>query len=97
MWLSLLLPRRSPDRGSKPHADRRPTTHFRPRLEELEARWLPSQIGQLQLLFAILETGTHPSALQGRFVPQGGVERGEHVIRWIGGANPGCLGGHWAE
>jgi hypothetical protein len=45
MWLSLLLPKRSPDRGSKPHADRRPPNRFRPRLEGLEDRWLPSQVG----------------------------------------------------
>src|SRR4051794_10735276 len=45
MWLSRLLPKRSPNRGSKPRADRRPTACFRPRLEALEDRWLPSQIG----------------------------------------------------
>ena len=45
MWLSFLLPKRSPNRGSKPRADRRPTTRFRPRLQGLEDRWVPSQIG----------------------------------------------------
>jgi predicted outer membrane repeat protein len=45
MWLSLLLLKRSPDRGSKPHAARRPPTRIRPRLEGLEDRWLPSQVG----------------------------------------------------
>lgn len=45
MWLSRLFPKRSPNRGSKPWADRRPTTRFRPRLHGLEDRWLPSQIG----------------------------------------------------
>jgi hypothetical protein len=32
MWLPFLSPRRSPNRGSKSWADRRPTTRFRPRL-----------------------------------------------------------------
>jgi hypothetical protein len=45
MWLCFLLPKRSPNRGSKPRADRRPTPRFRPRLEGLEDRWLPSLIG----------------------------------------------------
>ncbi len=45
MWLSCLLPKRSLTRGSKPRADLRPTSRFRPRLEVLEDRWLPSQIG----------------------------------------------------
>jgi predicted outer membrane repeat protein len=40
-----LSPKRSPNRGSKPRADHRPTTRFRPRLEALEDRWVPSQIG----------------------------------------------------
>ncbi len=45
MWFSFLSPGRSPNRRSKPRADRRPTTRFRPRLEDLEDRWLPAQIG----------------------------------------------------
>jgi hypothetical protein len=44
MWLSFLLPKRSPIRGSKPRADRRPTTRFRPRLEALEDRLVPAQV-----------------------------------------------------
>ena len=38
MWLSLLFPKRSPNRGSKSWADRRPTTRFRPRMQGLEDR-----------------------------------------------------------
>src|SRR5215831_5250417 len=45
MWLSFLFAKRSQNRESTPRADRRPTTRFRPRVEALEDRWLPSQTG----------------------------------------------------
>jgi hypothetical protein len=44
MWLSLLLPTQSPNRGSKARAVRRPTARFRPRLEALEDRCVPSTL-----------------------------------------------------
>jgi hypothetical protein len=43
MWLSPLLPKLSPNRGSKPRAGHRLTTRFRPRLEALEDRCVPSK------------------------------------------------------
>jgi predicted outer membrane repeat protein len=65
MWLSCLLPKRSPNRGSKPRADRSPSTRFRPRLEELEDRWLPSQIGlTVTSLLDDTSPGTLRSAIQ---------------------------------
>src|SRR6516165_5429491 len=44
MWPSLLAPKRSPNRVANPRSDRRPITRFRPRLEALEARWVPSKV-----------------------------------------------------
>jgi hypothetical protein len=64
MWLSFLLPRRSPNRGSKPRADRRPATRFRPGLEELEDRWLPSQVGLTVTSLADSGPGTLRAAIQ---------------------------------
>src|SRR5262245_7617566 len=64
MWLSLLLPKRSPNRGSKPRADRRLATCFRPRLEELEDRWLPSQVGLTVTSLADSGPGSLRAAVQ---------------------------------
>jgi hypothetical protein len=64
MWLSLLLPKRLPNRGSKPRADRRPTTRFLPQVEALEDRWLPSQIGLNVTSLDDAGAGTLRSAIQ---------------------------------
>ena len=64
MWLSFLFPKRSQNRGSKPWADRGSTTRLRPRLEVLEDRWLPSQIGLTVSSLDDAGTGTLRSAIQ---------------------------------
>jgi hypothetical protein len=63
MWLSRLLPKRSPSRGSKPRAGHRLTTRFRPHLEELEDRWLPSQLGLTVTSLADSGAGTLRTAI----------------------------------
>ncbi len=63
MWLSSWLRNRTPNRGSKIRASRRPAPRFRPRLEALDDRIVPSQVNLTVTSLADSGTGTLRAAI----------------------------------